>query len=312
MVAEPTSFTRVLPLKTGLCLLAAAVAAGCSPTRFPAPFLTAAPQPGSPAPGTVSVTTSCPPGSTRLGGGYYIAPDGRNNGLIVRGSFPSDQNAWTLEVENTSPIPDDQSSFMAVAYCARRTDLVLAATVRIDGAPAQVGGGELTPKTIIKAPCLAPAVLTGGGFRLDGPLTSRDAGYNGGIQESAPDGSVWHVEFGEGLGPQETRLVRAYAVCTTGLPAGAMVEVSKVPAPTPSDPITAIEAVCDRSSFTTAGGFRLNGDGHGRSNGSLAVYQGRAYQTLSTSEFQRWNIQATTTMPGGAPITAIALCATIP
>ena len=299
-----------------LWILLAISAAACAPTRFPRPFLTAVPQSTGAAAGTVRLTATCPEGASRLGGGYFVAPDGRNTGLVVRGSYPSDPNGWTLEVENTAPVASDSSNFVVVAYCAQRADLTLGTTTRIVGAAARVGtalGPE--PKTLIDAPCDAPAVLTGGGFYMDGPLTSADAPYNGGIVESAPEGAAWHVEFGEAAHPVSTRLVRAYAVCTTGLQPGAMVEVPKVPAPTPADPITVTEAICGPSSYTTAGGFRLNGDAHGTINGMSTLYIARAFQSVATGEFGRWSIQTLTRIPavgGLAPVTAVALCAPMP
>lgn len=318
MAVELIQSKRPAALALSLLLVAlAALISACAPTRVP--FLTIVPQSSGPANGTIVLTAACPSGTTRLGGGYFVAPDGRNTGLVVRGSYPSDPNSWTLEVENTSPVPSDNSNFLVVAYCAQRADLTLTATTQITGSAAQFGTslGPL-PKVMIDAPCAAPAALTGGGFYLDGRLTSGDAPYNGGIVESAPDGSVWHVEFGEAAHPASTRLVRAYAVCTTGLQPGSMVEVSKIPAPPPPpevNPITVTEAICGPSSYTTAGGFRLNGNAHRDSDGTSTLYIERAFQSVATNDFERWNIQTLTLIPsigGLAPVTAVALCAPIP
>jgi len=318
MPAELIQSKRPASLALRFLFVALAVSIGaCTPTRVP--FLTIVPQSSGPTNGTITLTATCPSGATRLGGGYFVAPDGRNTGLIVRGSYPSDPNSWTLEVENTSPVSNDSSNFLVVAYCAQRADLMLTAATQINGSAATFGTG-IGPeqKVLIDAPCSAPAVLTGGGFYLDGPLTSSEAPYNGGIVESAPEGSVWHVEFGEAAHPVSIRLVRAYAVCTTGLQAGSMVEVSKTPAPPPPpevDPITVTEAICGPSSYTTAGGFRLNGNAHRVTDGTSTLYIQRAFQSVATNDFQRWNIQTDTRIPtigGLAPVTAVALCAPIP
>src|SRR5204862_4090038 len=102
--------------------IVAACVAGCTPSRFNPPFLTIIPQGAAPNPGTIVFTATCPQGSTRLAGGFLVAPENENRGMVVRGSYPSDANGWTLEVENTTPMPNDSSALMVVAYCAQRPD----------------------------------------------------------------------------------------------------------------------------------------------------------------------------------------------
>lgn len=310
--ASPRSKTSVASAM--LALLAGAILCGCTPTRFAHPFLSIVPQGAGPSPGTMSVTATCPRGAVRVGGGFLVAPDNANKGMVVRGSYPSDHNGWTLEVENTSPVPADSSIVQVVAYCAQRADLSLNATVEVHGTPgAPVGGGALTPKTFIDtSPCVAPAVLTGGGYYVDGPLDGTDAMFNAGIQESAPNGSSWHVEFGEGLHAPMTRLVRSFAVCTAGLPAGAMAVKPKVPV---AGVLTETEVDCN-TAYTTAGGYRLNDTAHLSHDGSTAVYVGRAFESAAVNDFQRWSVQTNTIGPqaptGLAPVSSVAICAAIP
>lgn len=314
MTAEPASNRRISILAVTLVwLVMAACVAGCTPSRFTRPFLTVMPQSAAILPGTIIATATCPQGSTRLGGGFLVAPENSNRGMVVRGSYPSDANGWTLEVENTTPNPNDSSALLVVAYCAQRSDLSLNATVQRVGSAVSIGGGEGTPKQMINAPCTAPAVLTGGGYYVDGPLNSIDALYNAGILESAPDGTAWHVEVGEALHASMTRLVRAFAVCTTGLPAGAMSEVATTPV---AGALTTTIAPCaDPNTYTTAGGFRLNGPGHNNPSGSLAKFVGRAFESAVENDFARWRIDTNTLAPsdgGIAPVTAVVLCAPIP
>ena len=160
----------------------------------------------------------------------------------------------------------------------------MSAAVVVQGTPgAAVGGGALTPKTFIDTPpCAAPAVLTGGGYYADGPLDNSDARYKAGIQESAPNGSSWHVEFGEGGHAPMTRLVRAFAVCTTGLPAGAMTVQQTVPV---AGALTQTEAACTTTAYRTAGGYRLNDKAHLSTDGSTALFVGRAFQSVATDDF---------------------------
>ena len=308
MPTEHPHFSSIKRLAVALFGIASAlVVAACAPTRVP--FLTLVPQ-SAPAAAAIDITATCPPGSTRLGGGFLVSADNRNTGLVIRASRPVDPNGWELQVDNTTPVASDSSAFLVTAYCGQRANLPLSATTVI-GAPGgvRVGGGALTPKTFIDAACTAPAVLTGGGYDLDGPLDSVDASYNGGILESAPEGSSWHVEFGEGAHSAMTRLVRAYAICTTGLPAGSMLVASTPPGP---DIIKETEAVCAATAYTTAGGFRLNNSGHGNPDGSLTLFQGRAYQSAAVSDWQKWSVETMTVNGGAAQPASVSLCAAIP
>jgi len=313
MTAEPASTRQNRRLARAIVSLTVAAAlVGCTPSRFNPPFLTVMPQGASLHPGTIIFTATCPQGSTRLGGGFMVAPENANHGMVVRGSYPSDANGWTLEVENTTPMPNDSSALMVLAYCAQRADLALTATVQTKGAVATIGGGLTSPaaKTMINAPCTAPAVLTGGGYYVDGPLDANDASFNAGILESAPDGSDWYVEVGEGLAAQRNRLVKAFAVCTTGLPPGTM---STVPMTPVAGFLTTTTAPCtDPNTYTTAGGFRLNGSGHKDPSGSLTIYQGHAFESAVEKDFAQWRIDTNTVYPASTPVTAVVLCAPIP
>ena len=314
MTAEPASTRQTRRLARALVsLTAAASLVGCTPSRFNPPFLTVMPQGAPPHPGTIIFTATCPQGSTRLGGGFFVAPENTNRGMVVRGSYPSDTNGWTLEVENTTPIPNDSSALQALAYCAQRPNLGLSASVQTTGAAVTIGGGASTPKRLIDVPCAPPAVLTGGGYYVDGPLDSSDAPFNAGILESAPDGSAWHVEVGEGLHALSTRLVKAYAVCTTGLSPGAMSVVSATPVP--GALTTTIAPCANPATYTTAGGFRLIGPGHNDQSGSWAVFQGRAFESAVENDFAQWRIDTNTLAAlgsGVAPVAVVVLCAPIP
>lgn len=291
-------------------LFLACAASGCTPSRFSSPFLTAIPQAGAVTGSEAILTATCRPGETRIGGGFFLSPDNRNNSLVVRGSYPVDPNGWTVEVANTSPVNSDNSTAMAIAYCAQRSDLTLNASIKVVGAP--VALGSMTPKTFIDAPCLAPAILTGGGYRVDGPLDSNDATFNAGIQESAPDSSSWHVEAGQWLHAPSTRLVQAFAVCTTGLPTPSQVIQTTTPV---AGMLTTTDATCGSTQYTTAGGFRLNGPQHSNPDGSSTAFVGRAFQSVAVEEFLKWRIDTNTVASGRGgipPVEAVTLCAAIP
>jgi hypothetical protein len=245
-----------------------------------------------------------------LGGGFLIAPDNSNNGLVVRGSFPSDQNGWTLEIDNTAPVAQDSSIIQVVAYCAQKPGLTLGAAVVAQGASATVGSGVAGPTVAADASCGPNAVLTGGGYRVDGPLDSADAPFNAGVQESAPNGNAWHVEFGEGVHPPMTRLFQAFAVCTTGIPGGVMKVITTTPV---AGALNQSEVPCDAGAYTTAGGFRLDSSANDKTYGLVSLNAARILQSGMTDDFQRWVIQ-TKAVPAGlsgnvAPVDAVALCA---
>jgi len=313
MPREPleSSIVERLSVRFLALALVAFLAAGCTPSRFTSPFLVAIPQASALAGSSASVTATCRPGEVRVGGGFFVSPDNRNKGLVVRGTYPVDPNGWTLEVENTSTVNSDNSTIMAVAYCAQRSDLALAASVKVVGLPVALGSN--TPKTFIDAPCLTPSVLTGGGYRVDGPLDYNDATFNAGIQESAPDLSSWHVEAGQWLHAASTRLVQSFAVCTTGLPMPSPVTGSTTPVP---GVLTSTDAICGPAQYATAGGFRLNGPAHGNPDGSSTAFTGRAFQSVAVEEFVKWRVDTNTVAAssrgGIPPVMAVALCASIP
>ena len=302
-------YHRIATLSIRLISLAVLTSlAACTPTRFTSPFLTVISQASGPTGRTIPVVATCRDGETRIGGGFLVTPDNSNRGMVVRESYPSEPNSWTVEVENTAPAEGDSSAILAVTYCARRADLALMAAVQTKGTAAAIEGGVLTPKVIVHVPCPPATALTGWGFRVDGPLNGHDAQYNAAILESAPEGQAWHVEVGQALHPGGTRLVQAFAVCTSGLQPGSPIVQSTTPV---AGALTITEAICDPTQYTTAGGFRLNGSGHGNPDGTLAASAGRAFQSATVNEFLRWRTDTTTVAPG-TPVTAVALCAPIP
>lgn len=275
--------------------MSAALLAGCpvKPNRYPG--VTVTPKSETAAlTGTTVVHAICPTGK-RIGGGF-VAPVAK--GMIVRGSYPDDSNGWIVEADNTAAATNEVVT--AYAYCLLTPD----ATVAVHRQGNAVRLGQV-PSTSLRVNCPAGTTVTGGGFRIDGPLNGTiDAPYNAGLMESSPSADGWKLSIGQWFG-EGLRLYAAYAVCaSSSIQGGSVVEASYVVDPTQGGQFFSFSAKCpDPGTFTTAGGFRF-------SAGNDQMH--RTIASSATGGFANWELQLEDINFANKPPIAIALCLPVP
>jgi hypothetical protein len=280
-----------------------ATLAGCttSPDRFANPFLQLkAVSEDIASSGTTSVTVACPPPGKRIGGGYWVAKDNRNDGLLVRRSYPDDANGWNVEVENTSPVSNDLTVVTAYAYCLTRTDSVI--SVQRAGGVANLG--DQKPLKTIIANCPEGTAATGGGFWIEGPLDKTDAIYNGGLMASEPSASGWKLVIGERF-HEGLRLYASHVVCASApFQPGDPVVSTYQNGPSQSSHDFGFSVACQEPDrFTTGGGFRFN-DLYDQRHGAFASY--------AAAQWASWELNVHQGDDDAPRPSAVALCLRAP
>jgi hypothetical protein len=224
--------------------------------------------------------------------------------LIVRGSYPTIGNSWVAEVESVGPPPSTDVAISAFAYCLNDNSIKTTVTTQIASEFVTVGGGALGATKLISALCPPGSVLTGGGYRIDGPLADGDLTYNAGVQASFPAATAWQLYIDGRLIGGPPRTYQAYALCASA-PFINGHTVETVAASTLGGfPVQA--AQCDPETFTTAGGF-----------GQAPTPEGfapplRVLQSSSIGDFDKWQIHVFSPANTFADVTATALCLPVP
>ena len=130
--------------------------------------------------------------------------------------------------------------------------------------------------------CPTGTSLSGGGYRIDGPLAVDDAKWNGGVAASYPTPDAWNLTLDERFAPSGTsRKYQAFAVCAT--PVIDRGSTISAPATLPAQTADAT-ATCDDTHYATAGGFQYD------TTGNSLPY--RILASGSISDFKTWNLRA--------------------
>jgi hypothetical protein len=267
-----------------LSVLVLMVMTSCVTTsRFSEPFVTVEAKVvnlSGVGPGLAAVT--CPETRKLIGGGFLVSTASNPRDYLVRGSHPSPENSWMVEVENFQAA--DDVIVEALAYCLDVGRVPATITTQISRAAIQTGGAALGHTAGTNATCPGGTSLTGGGFRIGGDLVSGDTLYNAGIQESSPTPSAWSVGMDPRLmAPDRTLTFESFAVCATSpISPGTVI---REPLPIAGDARAVAAPKCDAASFVTAGGFYQD-----PYPGIPAPMVLRAFESASTSDFQEWTV----------------------
>lgn len=235
--------------------------------------------------GTQSFTASCLPGEQLMGGGYANASGMGTGGLInsvnVRANYPSSANSWTATFRQGNATAN--TTVLVFAYC------LAAPNYPIDIVQVAADDPGTGPRAV--ASCPAGSVLTGGGFRVDGPdHADTDANQNTDVTESRPTFDTqghavgWKVSMSP-LRPDLGRAYHSYALCSQrgleALPvADELLDYTNYIVAA-ADHEATVE--CPESGLTTGGGTAYVGD-------NLIPHP--VYDSNAKSGFRQWYLRS--------------------
>jgi hypothetical protein len=196
---------------------------------------------------TSTVSVSCPPGTTVVGGGFSAFLSGKSDPLDARESnsriFSSHKqgNGWTVSGTNNwvsfdnPETPGGAITLQVIAVCLKDPAAVTTEVEMTMPVPEGQGAGDAT------AACPAGSVVTGGGF------SGRD--FN--ISESVLFGKGWTVSADKIV--EGSSEFSVYAVCLSGVSA----KTALISAATsfPNEYSGFAQAVCPVGSTPSGGGF---------------------------------------------------------
>jgi len=243
------------------------ISVSCGQSRFPEPFwiTTRSDSARIVRPGQViTLNAQCRSGEQLLGGGYAMLDD---NVAVITGilaSYPSSDTTWTVTAEVLDRAGSNRAlgnALLAFAYCFTTPryplDLV---TVRTESQ------GTGVPFSTWGATCPAGSVLVGGGYQTG---SNGEAGFfNENVMASAPDvdrvthkAIGWKVSLAYVLGEAIPRTTVFARCAQRGLQAAEAV-IAELDATRLGYAFgwTEWEARCPFNTFTTAGGYSLQGD----------------------------------------------------
>ena len=231
--------------------------------------------------GDIVLTATCAAGRQLLGGGFFNGASAPHDYAVsTKANYPLDSRSWRAvfrvhsEGWTASAINALRDApLVAYAYClnAPGVDLDLVTITATNAGLPRVAGFDAAGAQGVKqewsAPCPAGAVVTGGGFRVEGSSLQTDAIQNADVRASMPTldangvANGWRVAI-TALRPDLVRTYSAIVRCAranlTAMPAGVLVR----------DLTQSLAAIgehflsgeCPPNGVTTAGGAEYRGD----------------------------------------------------
>ncbi len=231
----------------------------------------------------ISVTTTCPSGTTLVSGGYDLGMANAMQLVEIIDDYPSSPNAWTVTEAN--PQSGGAVTLTAYAYCLKSSTAI----------SNHIASGLSGTDGKAVAACQTNTIVTGGGFKGAGQIAS-----------SYPVLNTWHTAFEAGVVAPSP--YAAYAVCVpSGLTA----------APFANGSATLANNATGSANVTCPSGQTLTGGGYDNANGASPIVTNLSLTSGSFTAKELNLYVPPVTGPGGAPptpsplqLTAYGMCVT--